>query len=125
MHFENLDGIKKVSQLLAESDFERADCRWDGEGMIFVLETTRPIEEKLKGAGLFRKPRPHWVKCRLEIHQVRRLSIWEEYDVKPPIEALLQVEPSGSGFLLHLRSAHGLRVDLTVDRLDGLLEDVE
>ncbi len=125
MRFQSLEEFEKLGLLLAEADFEQADCRWETNGASFVLETARPASEALKGAGLFRKPRPNWIKCRLVIRQVRKLSLWEEYDAKPPFHTLLKAEPAEGGFKIRLASAHGLRVDLTVDRLDGVLEEAE
>ena len=125
MKFQSLEELKKVGELLGEADFERADCQWESAGAVFKLETARPIAGVLPGAGLFRKPRPNWVKCRLVVRQVKVLSLWEEYDVKPPLAGLLIAESIPGGFRIQLASAHGLRVSLTVDRLDGALEDLE
>ncbi|MBI3615531.1 MAG: hypothetical protein HY211_03325 [Candidatus Omnitrophica bacterium] len=122
MEFQNLEQLKKVGEILAESDFDRANCCWE-PGPVFILETARPPADSLKGAGLFRKTRQDWVPCRLTISHVKGISIWEEYDAKPPLGGLLGVEPSGTDFEIHLRSAHGLRVDLLVGRLEGALED--
>ena len=123
MRFENLEQLKKVAELLVESDFDQANFSGEPPGPVFILETARPPSEPLQGAGLFRKSRQDWVPCRLKISHVTGISIWEEYDVKPPLGGLLDGEPEGAGFRLHLRSAHGLRVDLLVDRLEGTLED--
>lgn len=123
MRFQSVDELKKIGEILAESDFDRANCCWDSPGPVFILETARPPAETLKAAGLFRKNRQDWIPCRLTISGVKGISIWEEYDAKPPLGGLLEVEPSGPDFEIHLRSAHGLRVDLLVGRLEGSLED--
>ena len=123
MRFQSGGELEAIAERLAEADFEKADCRWDPTGAVFLLETSRPSTKDLKGAGLFRKPGLEWVKCRLTIRRVRALSIWEEYDVKPPLGRLLQLEKTSPSFRIRLFSAHGLRVDLTVDRLEGDLED--
>ena len=141
MRFRNLEELKKIGEILAESDFDRANCSWEpalpgspaeqAVGALFILETSRPPTEPLKGAGLFRKNRQDWIPCRLTFLGVKGVSIWEEYDAKPPLAGLLEVEScpdpieeaSGSDFEIHLRSAHGLRVDLLVGRLEGALEE--
>lgn len=123
MRFQTLEDLRKIAQLLAESDFDRVDCRWEPSGTLFVLKTARPPAQPLKGAGLFRKSRRDWIQCRLTFSGVKEVSIWEEYSVKPAGDGLLEVEPAGAGFHIHLSSAHGLRVDLRSDHLEGSLED--
>ncbi len=124
MEFRNLDELRRIAGMLTESDFEKAGCRWEASGNQFTLETSRPPTEPLKGGGLFRKRESDWLPCRLVIQGVKGISLWEEYDVKPPLAGLLEAGPAGPGFRIHLRSAHGLRVDLELDRLEGHLFDV-
>ena len=125
MVFSTLEEAAKVADLLAESDFEKADCRWESSGSLFRLETARPDAGTLRGGGLFRKGKSDWIRCRLTIRHVQVVSLWEEYDVKPPLSRLIQVEPAEAGFIIRFSSTHGLRVELSVNRLDGVLEESE
>ena len=125
MKFETLEELQKIGELLAEGDFERADIQWDPSGAVFTLKTSRPRTERLKGGGLFRKPQVTWTECRLVIRHVRGVRLWEEFDAKPPLGRLLELEQSQELFKIRLGSAHGLRVELSVEPLEGVLEGLE
>lgn len=143
MKFETLEELQRISELLAEGDFERADIQWDPSGAVFTLKTSRPRTERLKGGGLFRKPQVTWTDCRLVIRHVRGVSLWEEFDAKPPLGRFLELEQSqelsatksstdkpadglvAGLFKIRLGSAHGLRVELSVKPLEGVLEELE
>ncbi len=122
--FDSLETLEKIAGLLAEADFDRAGCRWDLGAAVFALEVTRPAAGSFKKGGLFRKPDSNGVRSRLVIRQVREVSIQEEYDSRALDEGLLDVERAGVDFRIRLRSAHGLRIDLSMDRLEGVLEDM-
>ena len=117
------EGLESVVRLLAESDFERAHCRWDRDATLFTLQTWRPATATAKPAGLLRKPGAEWVRCRLVFSHVRSFEIWEEYDVQPTQQSLIELDHGKGGLTIRLRSTHGLRIDLAVGRLEGLLED--
>ncbi len=123
MQFQTIDELKRIAELLAESDFERGEIRWSPEGGSFVLETARPPADPLQAGGLFRRSRTGWIPCRLTVQNVRGISIQEEVDVRPPEGGLLQIEPAGEGARIHLRSSHALRITLDVSRVSGDLQD--
>ncbi|MCM8812046.1 MAG: hypothetical protein NC910_03235 [Candidatus Omnitrophica bacterium] len=123
MKFTTEEELRKIMEMLAEADFEKAGCRVAEEG-VFSVETARPLQEKRKAAGLFRKEEKSWGRCQLIIRHVEGMSIWEEFDARPFGGALLDLEKSGGVFLIHLRSARGLRIDLKVSRLEGQLQDL-
>lgn len=120
MQFQTPEDLRKLSELLGESDFDRADCSWGG---VFVLQTSRPAEGASQPAGLLRKARAEWIPCRLTFRNVREVSIWEEYDSKPAEGRFLQVTEASAGAEVLLSSTHGLRVRLVLSRLEGTLED--
>ena len=130
MRFQTLEDLKRISELLTQADFERADCRWEASGAFFSAEISRPLSERLKAGGLavglIRKPQSEWAKSRLTIRRVKQISLWEEYGALPAGEGLLMVESQASALAwkLTLASAHGLRVTLLVDQLEGELEDL-
>lgn len=125
MQFQTLEQFQGVASLLEESDFERGD--WIGlpPPGSFVLSTSRLPEEKLRAGGLFRKKGADWIPCRLTFRSVRAVSVREEYDVASK-GGMVAVEPAGEGgFRILLSSPRGLRLELTVDRLEGTLEDAD
>jgi hypothetical protein len=122
MKFQSEEDLQRIAADLAEADFERADCSWEENGL-FTLESSRPAS-KGKPGGLFRKEAAKWVRCQLTVRHVTRLSISEEFDVKPPLGPLLELSKMTGGFSIHLRSAHGLRITLQVSKLSGELNDL-
>lgn len=122
MQFQTAEELQKIAELLKESDFDRAEVEWSPEGGVFNLRTSRPPAEP-KAAGLFRKQRKEWMPCRLTFQNVRSVSIWEEYDAPPPA-GLIQIEEFHDGFRALLSSPHSLRMELTIGRLKGSLEDL-
>ncbi len=127
MQFQTVEQLSGVIGLLRESELEEfhLEPAAPQEASVRLL-TSRPPEKDASSAGLLRGGALGWIPCCLKIGAVRQVIVREMPDSRPESNALLRWEenPDGAGGVIHLVSAQGLRVEVWVDRIDGILEDL-
>ncbi len=115
--FQTVQQLASVIDLLQGSELEE-----------FHLEPAAPQEAlvRLMTSRPPQKKGSDWIPCRLKIGAVRQVIVREMPDSRPEAKGLLHWEenPDGDGGVIHLVSAQGLRVEIWVERIDGVLEDL-
>lgn len=127
MRFQTLEQLAAVIDLLRGSELEEFHLEPAAPQQASVrLLTSRPPEKSAASGGLLRGGVLDWVPCCLKIHAVRQVIVREMPDSRPESKGLLRWEenPDGAGGVIHLVSAQGLRVEIWVERIDGILEDL-
>ena len=125
MQFQTAEQFESVVRLLQDSELEEFHLEpGTSFGHLARLITSRP-PERAPQSGLVGATPLEWVPCCLRIRAVRQVIVREMPDSRPEWKGLLRWEQETDSGVIHVASAHGLRVEIWVERLEGSLDDLE
>ena len=118
--------VKNLGELLDGASVDQARLIPRGGRLRLEMELTRACPElqtAVRRSFLTRTKTP-WVKSRLALDQIKEAAVQRLVDAPPDQVPLLSCEAIPGGYQLVVTAPDGLRLQLSLEQLDGQFTDV-
>jgi hypothetical protein len=118
--------VKDLSEVLNGASVDQARFVSSGGRLRLEMELTRAMVERQQviRQGWFKRFRTPWIKSRLVLEQIQDVAVQHLSDQPPEQLPLLACDAIAGGYQFVVTSPEGLRLQLTLEQLQGQFEDI-
>lgn len=119
-----LSDFKELAELLEGANVDQVRIVSAQGRLRLEIELTRAmIERPATRSGLFKRSRAPWIKSKLVLKAIEDVIVHRIADGAQRAP-LLSVESVSGGYTASVTSPDGLRLELTLEQLEGVFEDI-